>query len=87
MWAMFSSVTACTLFATGTGMNNRMFNIYVDASYKIAFYGYGGGATHPSIRTLTMADVNKWLHLAVTYDGTTTEIFVDKVSVGKYLHV
>lgn len=76
-----SSWTADThpLFETGTSIDH-MFAIDFDTYPNLQFYTYGPG-DHTFSTGLTAGHETDWLHLALTYDGSTLTIYANGTSV------
>lgn len=59
------------------GTNGLNFNFYYTGT--ILYFEYWGNGGVRSISNTISLPLNQWIHLAVSYDGTTTRIFVNGV--------
>ena len=76
-WIYPTSVP-CQLFERSNLASGFDFSSNVNASGQVNFY-YGASTVGPTLATVP---VNTWTHVAVTYDGTRSNIYVSSNTVG-----
>jgi len=65
----------------GTGVNERSYNLYINANGKISF-GLSSDGTSTNAKWLTSQDSitgSQWTHIAATSDGSTMKIYINGV--------
>ena len=77
VWVYPTSVP-CQLFERSNLASGFDFSSNVNASGQVNFY-YGASTVGPTLATVP---VNTWTHVAVTYDGTRSNIYVSSNTVG-----
>lgn len=67
--------------ANWNGTNGLAFELYIDSSDYLNWNFYGTGGLVYLNDSASIPD-SQWVHLAVSYDGITTRMFVDGVLLG-----
>ena len=68
----------CQLFERSNLASGFDFSANVNASGQVNFY-YGASTVGPTLATVP---INTWTHVAVTYDGTRSNIYVSSNTIG-----
>jgi len=83
VWFMPTSTARAWIIAGGSDSSSgSAFGLFIGGS-SLLFHGNGGLADIQTPLLITSTSLNQWLHVAVSYNGTTIVVYVNAVPIGK----